>query len=85
MGITKSSEVLSTSRVRDWILEWWTPSSLWIPEHSIQVRMPRLVDSHVGSERNKKRIKIIKKWFLFTFRKQKHLFIYLAEPLKAPP
>lgn len=42
--------MLRKSRVRDWILEQWTPSSLWMPEHSMQVRMPKFVESHVGSE-----------------------------------
>lgn len=33
----------------DWIREIWTPISLWIPEHSMHVKMPRLVDNHLGS------------------------------------
>lgn len=54
--ITRSSEVLRKSRVRDWILEQWTPSSLWMPEHSMQVRMPKFVESHVGSEGHRRSI-----------------------------
>lgn len=54
--ITRSSEVLRKSRVRDWILEQWTPSSLWMPEHSMQVRMPKFVESHVGSEVHRRSI-----------------------------
>lgn len=46
---TSKSEVPRLSRLRDWILETWTPISLWIPEHSMQVRIPRLVESHPGS------------------------------------
>lgn len=38
------------SKVKDWILEIWTPRSLWIPEHSIHIKIPKFVDSHVGSE-----------------------------------
>lgn len=37
------------SNSKDWIREIWTPISLCIPEHSMQVKMPKLVDSHVGS------------------------------------
>lgn len=48
--------MLRKSRVRDWILEQWTPSSLWMPEHSMQVRMPKFVESHVGSEGHRRSI-----------------------------
>lgn len=47
--LTKSSEVPSLSSSMDWMREMWTPISRWIPEHSMQVRIPRLVDSHLGS------------------------------------
>lgn len=48
--LTKSSEVPSLSSSMDWMREMWTPISRWMPEHSMQVRIPRLVDSHLGSE-----------------------------------
>lgn len=47
--LTKSSEVPNLSSSKDWMREIWTPISLWMPEHSIQVKIPRLVDSQVGS------------------------------------
>lgn len=47
--LTKSSEVPSLSSSMDWMREMWTPISRWMPEHSMQVRIPRLVDSHLGS------------------------------------
>lgn len=46
--LTKSSDVPNLSNSKDWIREIWTPISLCIPEHSMQVKMPKLVDSHVG-------------------------------------
>lgn len=49
LGLTKSSDVPSLSSSIDWIREMWTPISRWMPEHSMQVRIPRLVDSHLGS------------------------------------
>lgn len=49
LGLTKSSEVPSLSSSMDWMREMWTPISRWMPEHSMQVRIPRLVDSHLGS------------------------------------
>lgn len=48
-NVTKSSDVPNLSNSKDWIREIWTPISLCIPEHSMQVKMPKLVDSHVGS------------------------------------
>lgn len=47
--LTKSSDVPSLSSSMDWMREMWTPISRWMPEHSMQVRIPRLVDSHLGS------------------------------------
>lgn len=47
--LTKSSDVPNLSNSKDWIREIWTPISLCIPEHSMQVKMPKLVESHVGS------------------------------------
>lgn len=49
LWLTKSSEVPSLSSSMDWMREMWTPISRWMPEHSMQVRIPRLVDSHLGS------------------------------------
>lgn len=49
LRLTKSSEVPSLSSSMDWMREMWTPISRWMPEHSMQVRIPRLVDSHLGS------------------------------------
>ena len=46
---TRSCEVPMLSSVRDWILDTWTPISRWMPEHSMQTMMPRLVDNHVAS------------------------------------
>lgn len=34
----------------DWMREMWTPISRWMPEHSMQVKMPKLVESHLGSK-----------------------------------
>ena len=48
---TRSCEVPMLSNVKDWILEIWTPISRWIPEHSMQMMMPKLVDSHVASNK----------------------------------
>lgn len=47
--LTKSSEVPSLSSSMDCMREMWTPISRWMPEHSMQVRIPRLVDNHFGS------------------------------------
>lgn len=47
--LTKSSEVPNLSSSKDWMRETWTPISLWMPEHSIQVKIPKLVESQVGS------------------------------------
>lgn len=49
----------------------WTPISLWIPEHSIQVRMPRLVESHPGSTERERDYCFTKLGLQFTIR-----FIY---------
>lgn len=57
--LTKSSEVPSLSSSMDWMREMWTPISLWMPEHSMQVRMPKLVESHLGSTNTKHKIKIV--------------------------
>ena len=46
---TRSCEVPMLSNVKDWILEMWTPISRWIPEHSMQMMTPKLVDSQVES------------------------------------
>lgn len=54
--LTKSSDVPNLSNSKDWIREIWTPISLCIPEHSMQVKMPKLVDSHVGSVELKNKI-----------------------------
>ena len=51
---TRSWDVPMLSRVRDWILEMWTPISRWIPEHSMQIITPKFVDSQVASERRRK-------------------------------
>ena len=47
--LTSNSEVPNLSKVNDLILEICTPISLWIPEHSIHTKMPRLVENQVGS------------------------------------
>lgn len=47
--LTKSSEVPNLSSSKDWMREIWTPISLWMPEHSMQVKIPKLVESQVGS------------------------------------
>jgi len=48
----------------DWMREIWTPISLWIPEHSMHVRMPRLVDNHLGSRADK----MGENWILYCSR-----------------
>lgn len=63
----KSCDVPILSKVRLWILEMWTPKSRWIPEHSIQTIIPKLVDNHVAS---KKLNRILtKKKFFFQIKK----------------
>lgn len=45
---TVSFAVLSLSSVIETTREYCTPSSRWMPEHSMQVNTPRLCDNHVG-------------------------------------
>ena len=48
---TSSCDVPMLSSVSDWILETCTPISRWMPEHSMQMITPKLVESHVASAR----------------------------------
>ena len=47
--LTSSSGVLRLSSSSDLILEYWTESSRCLPEQWMQMRIPRLTLSHVGS------------------------------------
>ena len=51
---TRSWDVPMLSKVRDCILEMWTPISRWIPEHSMQMITPKLVDNQVASVAERK-------------------------------
>lgn len=46
----KSWEVPTLSSVKDWMRDIWTPKSLWIPEHSMQMMIPKFVDNQVASK-----------------------------------
>lgn len=46
---SNNCEVPMLSKVSDCILEMCTPRSRWMPEHSMQMIMPKLVDSQVAS------------------------------------
>jgi hypothetical protein len=50
-----SCEVGTWSKTSDWIRDTWTPMSRWTPEHSMHTITPKLVDSHVASEKTHQR------------------------------
>ena len=49
--ITMLSPTGQSSRSRERTLDRWVPRFLWIPEHSIQIRAPRLRLAQSGSGR----------------------------------
>lgn len=46
--VTSTRAGSQLSSVRERILEMWTPNERWMPEHSMQIRIPKLIHAQVG-------------------------------------